>query len=80
MTILFKKISQGHSAIFKGLKMTFRKIILKKKIYHVNQRQKYYKLCFNNFFLPRHPSNLCTFLVRVSALEAALGRERGEQL
>ena len=27
----------------------------------------------------RHPSNLCKFLVRVSALEAALCGERGEQ-
>ena len=34
--------------IFKGLKMTFRTEILK-KIYHVYEHQKYYKLC--NFFL-----------------------------
>ena len=41
--------SQGHNAIFKGLKMTFRTKILKNKLYHVNQHQKYYKLCFDNF-------------------------------
>ena len=29
--------------------MTFRTKILKKKLYHVNQHQKYYKLCFDNF-------------------------------
>ena len=42
---------QGNNAIFKGLKMTFRTKILKKKLYHVNQHQKYYKLCFDNFSL-----------------------------
>ena len=41
----------GEAEIFKGLKMTFRTKILKKKLYHVNQRQKYYKLCFDNFSL-----------------------------
>ena len=49
--LLLKGLSQGHNAIFKGLKMTFRMKILKKKLYHVNQRQKYYKLCFDNFSL-----------------------------
>ena len=43
--------SQGHNAIFRGLKMTFRTKILKIKLYHVNQHQKYYKLCFDNFSL-----------------------------
>ena len=33
--------------------MTFRTKILKKKLYHVNQHQKYYKLCFDNFSLQR---------------------------
>ena len=36
--------SHGHNAIFKGLKMTFRTKVLKKKLYNVNQHQKYYKL------------------------------------
>ena len=51
--LVLKGLSQGHNAIFKGLKMTFRMKILKKKLYHVNQRQKYYKCCFDNFFLRR---------------------------
>ena len=34
----------GRAENFEGLKMTFRT-----KIYHVNQHQKYYKLCFDNF-------------------------------
>ena len=42
---------QGHTAIFQGLKMTFRTKIKEKSLYHVNQHQKYYKLCFDNFFL-----------------------------
>ena len=42
---------QGCAEIFKGLKMTFRTKILEKKLYHVNQRQKYCKLCFDNFSL-----------------------------
>ena len=46
---MLKGQSQGHNTIFKGLKMTFRKKMLKKKLYHVNQHQKYYKLCFDNF-------------------------------
>ena len=47
-----KGLSQGHNTIFKGMKMTFRtKILKKKKLYHINQRQKYYKLCFDNFSL-----------------------------
>ena len=29
--------SQGHNAIFKGLKITFRIEFLEKKLYHVNQ-------------------------------------------
>ena len=33
--------------------MTLRTKILNKKLYHVNQHQKYYKLCFENFFLRR---------------------------
>ena len=41
----------GRIEIFKGLKMTFRTKILKKKLYHANQRKKYYKLCFDNFSL-----------------------------
>ena len=40
----------GPTKIFKGLKMTFRKNV-EKKLYHVNQHQKYYKLCFDNFSL-----------------------------
>ena len=44
---------QGHTIIFKGLKMTFRTKILKNKLYHINQHQKYYKLCFDNFSLRR---------------------------
>ena len=43
----------GRAEIFKGLKMTFRTKILEKKLYHVNQHQKYYKLCFDNFSLRR---------------------------
>ena len=43
--------SQGHNAIFKGLKIAFRTKIVKKKLYHVNQHQKFYKLCFDNFSL-----------------------------
>ena len=31
--------SQGHNSTFKGLKMTFRTKILRKKLYHVNQHQ-----------------------------------------
>ena len=50
-TILLKGQLQGRAEIFKGLKMTFRTTILKKNLYHVNQRQKYYKLCFDNFSL-----------------------------
>ena len=41
----------GRAEIFNGLKMTFRTKILKKKLYHANQRKKYYKLCFDNFSL-----------------------------
>ena len=37
--LLLKGLSQGHNAIFKGLKMTFRMKILKKKLYHANQHQ-----------------------------------------
>ena len=48
---LLKGQLKGRAKIFKGLKMTFRTKILKKKLYHVNQHQKYYKLCFNNFSL-----------------------------
>ena len=33
------------------MKITFRKKKLKKKLYHVNQHQKYYNLCFDNFSL-----------------------------
>ena len=40
----------GCIKILKGLKMTYRTKILKKN-YHVNQHQKYYKLCFDNFSL-----------------------------
>ena len=43
--------SQGHNAIFKGLKTTFRTNILRKKLYHVSQHKKHYKLCFDNFSL-----------------------------
>ena len=43
--------SQGHNDIFKGMKMTFRTKILKKKLYHVNQHKKCYKLCFDKFSL-----------------------------
>ena len=48
---ILKGQSHGHTVIFKGLKMTFREKILKKKIYHVTQPQKYYNLCFDNFSL-----------------------------
>ena len=41
----------GRAEIFNGLKITFRMKILRKKLYHANQRQKYYKLCFDNFSL-----------------------------
>ena len=51
LSLYLKGLSQGHNAIFKGLKMTFGTKILRKKLYHVNQRQKYYKLCFENFSL-----------------------------
>ena len=40
----------GRAEIFEDLKMTFRTKI-KKKICHVNQHQKHYKLCLNNFSL-----------------------------
>ena len=53
MTIfsILKGQLQGYNTIFKDLKMTFRTKILKKKLYHVNQHQKYYKLCLDNFSL-----------------------------
>ena len=41
---------QDRAEIFKGLKVTFITKILK-KIYYVNQHQKYYKICFDNFSL-----------------------------
>ena len=59
--------------------------ILKKKLYHVNQRQKYYKLCFDNFFIlttlliavklnfsdtPRAQDNLSKLLSLLSAIAA----------
>ena len=47
--VFLKGQYHGDAVIFKGLKMTFRTKILKKKLYHVNQHQKYYKLCFENF-------------------------------
>ena len=53
LLLQLKGQSHGHTIIFKGLKMTFRKKILKEKLYHVNQHQKYYKLCFDNFPLQR---------------------------
>ena len=49
--MIFKGQLHGRAEIFKGLKMAFRTKILEKKLYHVNQRQKYYKLCFDNFSL-----------------------------
>ena len=51
MQVHLKGQLHGRAEIFKGLKMTFRTKILKIKLYHVNQRQKYYKLCFDNFSL-----------------------------
>ena len=45
--MLKRTVAWSHR-IFKGLKMTFITKILK-KIYHVNQYQKYYILCFDNF-------------------------------
>ena len=48
---------QGRAEIFKGLKMTFRTKILK-KMYHVKQHQKYYKLCFDNFSLDAQRASL----------------------
>ena len=59
--IIRKGQLQGHTVIFKGLKMTFRTKILKKK----------------NFTTLISSKNTTNF---VSALEAALGGERGEQL
>ena len=46
---ILKGLYHGHAVIFEGLKITFRTKILKKKLYHVNQHQKYYNLCFDNF-------------------------------
>ena len=48
-----KEQLHGRAEIFEGLKITFRTKILKKKLYHVNHHQKYYKLCFDNFSLRR---------------------------
>ena len=48
-----KGLYHGHAINFEGLKMTSGTKILKKKLYHVNQHQKYYKLCFDNFSLRR---------------------------
>ena len=52
-TMHLKGQLHGRAEIFKGLKMTFKTKILNKKVYHVNQHQKYYKLCFDNFSLQR---------------------------
>ena len=66
----------GRAEIFKGLKMTSRMKILRKKLYHVNQRQKHYKLCFDNFSLwrlnfnntPHAQDNLSKLLTALSAI------------
>ena len=49
VALTLKGQSQGHNAIFKGQKMTFKTKILEKKLYYVNQHQKYYKLFLKSF-------------------------------
>ena len=59
-----KGLYHGHAVIFEGLKMTFRTKIFEKKLYHVNQHQKYYKLCIDNFSL--RPLFLAMLLIAVN--------------
>ena len=69
--------SQGHNVIFKGLKMTFRIKKLKKKLYHINQHQKYYKLWFDNFSLRRLFVHI---FGKGASARGGDGGERGKQL